>query len=225
VGGKTGVDHALGKNLIGAFYQPKHVAVILDLLRTLDEHNLRGGFAEVIKYGVIYDAEFFAWLEANLERAIALEGPAIAHVVRRSCEIKADVVSQDEFEGGLRAILNYGHTFGHSIEALGEYKERQFHGQAVAIGMCCAADLGVALGLMERADAERIEALITRAGLPTQIPADLKPAEIYDKMFSDKKVSGGQIRFILPTKIGKVDLVGDVPRERVMEVLSARQQD
>jgi 3-dehydroquinate synthase len=146
VGGKTGVDHPLGKNLIGAFYQPRLVAMDLSLLRTLDRHNLQGGFAEVIKYGVIYDAQFFAWLETNLETAMALEPEAIAHVVRRSCEIKAEVVSQDEQESGLRAILNFGHTFGHAIEAMGEYKETQFHGQAVAIGMACAADMAVALG-------------------------------------------------------------------------------
>lgn len=222
VGGKTGVDHPMGKNLIGAFYQPKLVAIMPDLLKSLDSHNLHGGFAEVIKYGVIYDAEFFGWLETNLERAIALEVDAIEHVVRRSCEIKADVVSQDEFESGLRAILNYGHTFAHAIEALGEYEEKQFHGQAVAIGMCCAADLAVNLGMMPRADAERIEAIIERAGLPRHLPAGLNADEVYRKMFSDKKVAAGKIRFILPTKIGEVKLVGDIPREKVISVINAR---
>lgn len=222
VGGKTGVDHALGKNLIGAFYQPKVVGVIPALLKTLDDHNLRGGFAEIIKYGVIYDAEFFAWLEANLERAIGLEEEAIAHVIKQSCEIKADVVSQDEQESGLRAILNYGHTFAHAIEVLGEYEEQQFHGQAVAIGMACAADVAVALGMMPQADADRIEALIKRAGLPLRVPADMDPKMVYDKMFSDKKVAAGKIRFVLPTRIGHVDLVSDVPQELVLKVLEAR---
>lgn len=223
VGGKTGVDHPLGKNLIGAFYQPQHVAMVLSFLQTLDSHNLHGGFAEVIKYGVIYDAEFFAWLEENLEKALALDPVAIAHVVRRSCEIKAEVVSQDELETGLRAILNYGHTFAHAIEALGEYRDKQFHGQAVAIGMCCAADLAVALGMMPQADADRIEALVERAGLPRRFAADMKPEAVYDRMFSDKKVAAGKIRFVLPSSIGHVELVGDVPREMVLQVLRARQ--
>lgn len=222
VGGKTGVDHPLGKNLIGAFYQPKLVAMNLSLLRTLDDHNLRGGFAEVIKYGIIYDSKFFEWLEGNLERAMALEPDAIAHVVRRSCEIKADVVSQDEQESGLRAILNYGHTFGHAIEALGEYKETQFHGQAVAIGMACAADMAVQLGMMAQADADRIEASITRAGLPRHLETDMDIEAVYSRMFSDKKVAAGKVHFVLPTRIGHVELKGDVTKETVLEVLRGR---
>ncbi len=222
VGGKTGVDHPLGKNLIGAFYQPKLVAMSMSLLATLDKHNLQGGFAEVIKYGIIYDADFFSWLEKNLERAMALEPDAIAHVVRRSCEIKADVVGQDEQESGLRAILNYGHTFGHAIEALGEYKETQFHGQAVAIGMVCAADMAVVLGLMPDADRDRIEALVARAGLPRHLEADMNVEAVYDRMFSDKKVSAGKVHFVLPTRIGHVELKGDVTKESVLEVLRGR---
>lgn len=135
VGGKTAVDHPLGKNLIGAFYQPKLVAIDLGYLKTLDSHNIRGGFGEIIKYGMILDRDFFDYLERHLEAALALEPKALTHLVRRSCELKAQVVIQDEHESGLRAILNYGHTFAHAIESLGEYMERQFHGQAVAIGM------------------------------------------------------------------------------------------
>lgn len=223
VGGKTGVDHPLAKNLIGAFYQPRHVAVYPGFLDTLDEHNLRGGMAEVIKYGVIYDAEFFAWLEQNIEAVIRLEPDAVTHVIRRSCEIKADVVSQDEHENGLRAILNYGHTFGHAIEALGEYKEVQFHGQAVAIGMACAADMAVKLGMIDLAVAERIGALIERAGLPQRINAGIDIEEVYNRMFSDKKVAAGKIRFVLPTRIGEVTLRGDISRELVLETLRGRQ--
>lgn len=222
VGGKTGVDHPLGKNLIGAFHQPRFVAVDTAFLSTLDDYNLRGGFAEVIKYGVIYDSAFFDFLEEKIESAIGLDPAALAHAVRRSCEIKAEVVGADEKEGGLRAILNYGHTFGHAIEALGEYQERQFHGQAVAIGMCCAADLAVAKGMLSPAAAHRIEKLIARAGLPTQVPADTDPAEVWDRMHSDKKVSGGRIRFVLPTEIGKVELRGDVMQDEVLQVLRKR---
>lgn len=222
VGGKTGVDHPLGKNLIGAFYQPKMVGMNMDYLETLDDHNLRGGFAEVIKYGVIYDEPFFAWLESNLERALKLDREAISHVVRRSCEIKAAVVSEDEQESGLRAILNYGHTFGHAIEAMGEYEEVQFHGQAVAIGMACAADLAVKLGMLTQPDADRIETLIKSAGLPVKIAPGLNVELIYERMFSDKKVAGNDIRFILPTKVGAVELRGGVDREAVLEVLTNR---
>ncbi len=224
VGGKTGVDHPLGKNLIGAFYQPKLVAMNIDLLKTLDEHNLRGGFAEVIKYGVIYDANFFAWLEENIDKALALDPAAMAHVVRRSCEIKADVVSQDEQESGLRAILNYGHTFGHAIEALGEYQEKQFHGQAIAIGMCCAADLAVNLGILNQTDADRIVALIEKAKLPMHLAADMDPEAVYDRMFSDKKVAAGKIRFVLPTRIGHVEMRGDINKQSVLDVLTARRR-
>lgn len=224
VGGKTGVDHPLGKNLIGAFYQPKLVAIHIPFLKTLDAHNLHGGFAEVLKYGVIYDEEFFGWLEQNLDSALALDEAAMAHVVRRSCEIKADVVSQDEHENGLRAILNYGHTFGHAIEALGEYSERQFHGQAVAIGMACAADMAVSLGLLTQDAADRICRLIERAGLPQHLSADMDPAAVYDKMFSDKKVAAGKIRFILPTRVGEVVLKGDIAQDVVIQTLTARQK-
>lgn len=223
VGGKTGVDHPLGKNLIGAFHQPRLVAVDTSLLSTLDEYNLRGGFAEVIKYGVIYDADFFRFLEERIESALQLEAAALSHAVRRSCEIKAEVVGADERESGLRAILNYGHTFGHAIESLGEYRERQFHGQAVAIGMCCAADLAVQKGMLSAEEASRIEKLIARAGLPTRVPPELRAEDIWDRMHSDKKVAAGKVRFILPTAIGRVELRSDVERDEVIEVLHGRQ--
>lgn len=155
---------------------------------------------------------------------MALEGDAIAHVVRRSCEIKGEVVSQDEREGGLRAILNYGHTFAHAIEALDGYSERQFHGQAVAIGMCCAADLAVEVGMLSGEEAARIERLVERAGLPRFVAKDMDAGGIYEKMFSDKKVAGGRVRFVLPSEIGRVELVGDVAREQVLKVIVGRQR-
>jgi 3-dehydroquinate synthase len=222
VGGKTGVDHPLGKNLIGAFWQPKLVCVNTAYLNTLDDFNIRGGFAEVVKYGIIYDRAFFEFLEQNLERAIALEPDALLHVVRQSCRIKAEVVSADEHEGGLRAILNYGHTFGHAIESLGEYKDKQWHGQAVAIGMCCAADMSVALGLCDADAAQRTEKLIARAGLPTRIPEGVSASDIYERMFSDKKVAGGKPRFVLMREIGKVELRGQITEEQVRTTLTGR---
>ncbi|MGI8908770.1 MAG: 3-dehydroquinate synthase [Candidatus Sumerlaeaceae bacterium] len=222
VGGKTGVDHPLGKNLIGAFYQPKLVCVNTAYLQTLDDFNIRGGFAEVIKYGIIYDAAFFDYLEKNIDGAIALEPEAMLHVIRNSCRIKAEVVSADEHEGGLRAILNYGHTFGHAIESLGEYRERQWHGQAIAIGMCCAADMSVDLGLCTTDEAQRTDTLISRAGLPTRIPADIRASEIYERMFSDKKVAGGKLRFVLMNRIGHVQISADVTQQHVMSVLVRR---
>lgn len=223
VGGKTGVDHPLGKNLIGAFHQPKLVAADLAYLDTLDDHNRRGGFAEIIKYGVIRDAALFEYLEQNIDRAIALEMEPLRHVVARSCEIKAEVVGEDEFEGGVRAHLNYGHTFGHAIETVGNYAEKQFHGQAVAIGMVAAAELAVRRGMLSREDRDRIERLIVRAGLPNRIPEGMDLEKILDRMKSDKKVLDGKIRFILPRKIGAVEMVGDVEPAQVLEVLKCLQ--
>jgi 3-dehydroquinate synthetase len=219
VGGKTGVDHPLGKNLIGAFYQPRLVAVDFAHLRTLDEHNVRGGFAEIIKYGVIWDRGLFEFLEGSVGEAIALEPTALRRVVRASCEIKAKVVGADERESGLRAILNYGHTFAHAIESVRAYAERQFHGQAVAIGMVAAAELACDLGLFDRASAARITALVRKAGLPARIPPDTDADELMDRMGSDKKVEGGSNRFVLPREIGKVEVRGDIAPEKVRGVL------
>jgi 3-dehydroquinate synthase len=219
VGGKTGVDHPLGKNMIGAFYQPRTVCIDFSLLRSLDEHNKRGGFAEIIKYGVIWDPKFFAWLEENIEDALGLEQGAVHHAVRVSCEAKARVVAQDEREGGLRAILNYGHTFAHAIESLGEYKERQYHGQAVSIGMVAAAEVAVRMDMAPSEDASRIRNLLARAGLPTSIPRDLEPAQIIDRMASDKKVVSGRLRFVLPSRIGKVEIRDDVPVDLLTAVI------
>lgn len=224
VGGKTGVDHPLGKNLIGAFHQPRLVAVDTAYLRTLDEHNLRGGFAEVIKYGVIQDALFFEFLEREIGAALQLESAPLLKAIRTSCAVKAGVVAADEREGGLRAILNYGHTFAHAIESAAQYAETQMHGQAVAMGMVCAADLAVDLGLFDRESARRIEALIESAGLPTRVPAELAPEQLLDRMGSDKKVQAGKVRFVLPRRIGHVELVSDVPGEAVIKVLKARQK-
>lgn len=201
VGGKTGVNHFKGKNLIGAFYQPEAVFIDPMVLKTLDSRQLRAGMAEVIKYGVIVDERLFAFLEANAGKMSACGRP-LAKAIERSCRIKAGVVSADEHEGGLRAILNFGHTFGHAIEVVSGYG-RYLHGEAVAIGMCMAAELSVELGLCDGLVAARISALVAAYGLPVHAP-DIPVDSILRSLRLDKKVASGAIRFILPTGIGGV---------------------
>lgn len=216
VGGKTGVNHPKGKNLIGAFYQPKAVFIDPDVLRTLDEREIKAGLAEVIKYGVIRDEPFFAFLEENAGRLL-LPGDEIISAIERSCAIKAEVVGKDELEGGLRAILNFGHTFGHAIEALSGYGTFR-HGEAVAIGMVMAASLAGRLG-GDRECARRIGALLKRLGMP-YAPPPISPAAFIEAMRLDKKVSGGRIRFILPSRMGEVFL-REVGEEEITDFLSS----
>lgn len=208
VGGKTGINHPLGKNMIGAFYQPKVVLADTDTLKTLPPRELSAGLAEVIKYGLIWDAEFFAWLETSMEKLRALDAYAISHAIYRSCEIKAQVVAQDEREGGIRAILNLGHTFGHAIES-GMGYGNWLHGEAVAAGMVLAADASRRKGWLSDADVERTRALIRRAGLPDVAP-DLGVAKYLDYMGHDKKVEAGKIRFVLLKKIGESIITSDL---------------
>jgi 3-dehydroquinate synthase len=199
VGGKTGINLPQGKNLIGAFHQPSLVVCDLDVLKTLPPRELRAGLAEVIKYGIIYDAEFFAYIEANIDRALALDAEVMAHMVARSCAIKADVVSQDETETGLRAILNFGHTLGHAIEAVAGYGN-YLHGEAIAIGMVFAVRLS---GLPADQQA-RIETLFTRTGLPVKAP-ELKWDDLRRAMSVDKKSESGLPKFVLAKEIGRVE--------------------
>ncbi|MCE5393291.1 MAG: 3-dehydroquinate synthase [Acidithiobacillus sp.] len=219
VGGKTGVNHPLGKNMIGAFHQPRAVIADLDTLDSLPEREFRSGLAEVIKYGLINDPGFFAWMEENLTAILAGDSEALVHVVHSSCANKAAVVARDELEGGLRAILNYGHTFAHAIEAatgFGTY----LHGEAVAIGMVMAADLSRRLDLLRESEQGQIFRLIQAAGLPTHAPR--LPAEEYLRyMRIDKKACGGQIRFILLRGIGEAIITGDVPEAALRQTLSA----
>jgi 3-dehydroquinate synthase len=219
VGGKTGVNHRVGKNLIGAFWQPAFVGIELDFLSTLPEAELRSGMAEIIKYGVIADETLFEYLEANIEKALARDPQVLAHLIRRSCEIKADVVRQDEHEtGNLRAILNFGHTFGHAAEALSGYTAIR-HGEGVAMGMVAAARLSEARGLIPSDIGDRIERLCERAGLPTRMLRF--GAEAYwNKMGSDKKVRDGKTRFVLAERMGKVGVFADVTRDEVERVLA-----
>lgn len=202
VGGKTGVNHPRGKNLIGAFYQPRAVFIDPEVLKTLDEREVRSGLAEVMKYGVIWDREFFAFLEENADRLL-LPGDEIIKAIEVSCLIKAEVVGKDEREEGLRAILNFGHTFGHAIEALSGYGTFR-HGEAVAIGMVMAAGLSERLGNC-RDCGPRITALLKKLGMPYATPP-ISPDSFINAMKLDKKVSSGRIRFILPTEMGKVVL-------------------
>ncbi len=195
VGGKTAINHPLGKNMIGAFYQPVRVLCDLDTLATLPARELAAGLAEVIKYGPIADMAFLDWIEACMPALLARERGALAHAVQRSCEIKADVVGQDERESGLRAILNFGHTFGHAIEA-GMGYGAWLHGEAVGCGMVMAADLSAELGLVPREFAHRLARTIEAAGLPVRAPA--MPAERWlELMRVDKKAEGGEIRFVV----------------------------
>jgi 3-dehydroquinate synthase len=218
VGGKTGINHPLGKNMIGAFYQPQAVIADTATLLTLPNEELSAGLAEVIKHGAIIDAAFFAWIEANIGKLMAKDSQALAYAIQRSCEIKADVVRQDEKETGLRAILNFGHTFGHAIEA-GLGYGKWLHGQAVGCGMVMAADLSKRLGFMPEAEAMRIKALVRAAELPVVAP-DLGHGRWLELMQVDKKNEGGQIKFILLKPLG-TPMITTVPTETLLATIDA----
>jgi 3-dehydroquinate synthase len=217
VGGKTGINHPRGKNMIGAFHQPLAVVADLDTLATLPDRELRAGLAEIIKYGPIADSGFFGWMEENLHAVLAREPGALRYAVRRSCEIKADVVAHDEREAGMRAILNFGHTFGHAIEA-GLGFGTWLHGEAVACGMVMAAELSVRLGLLPDESARRIASLIERAGLPVVAPA-LDTEQYLSLMRLDKKAEAGEIRFVVVDAIGHA-LLRAAPDAVVREVIA-----
>jgi 3-dehydroquinate synthase len=209
VGGKVGVNLPGAKNMVGCFWQPRGVLVDVDVLGTLPEREYRAGLAEVVKYGVILDADFFAWLEANVDAVNAKDQQALVHIIERSCQLKADVVERDERElTGLRAVLNYGHTFAHAFEALGQYEEL-LHGEAVAAGMRCAARLAARLGRVDEAFVARQEALLAALHL-TIDPPEADGQELLMLMHRDKKASEGKLRFVLPDRMGHVELVGGV---------------
>jgi len=203
VGGKTGIDLSAGKNLVGAFHQPRLVLADLDTLATLPERELVAGMAEVIKYGIIMDPEFFEFLEVNHVAVYSHQPDAMAHVIARSCELKAEVVSKDERESGLRAILNYGHTIGHAVEAAAGYG-RYLHGEAIAIGTVAAGKLSQMLAGLSDADAERIEALLLRYRCPVRLREPLAEQALFQAMLLDKKTRGDELRFVLARRIGDV---------------------
>ena len=206
VGGKTGINHARGKNLIGAFYQPKRVLIDIDTLSTLEPRQLSSGLAEVIKYGLVADYELFCWLEEHIESVRALEPAAIEHIVTRSCINKSKIVEKDEREGGIRALLNLGHTFGHAIETATQYQS-WLHGEAVATGIVMAAHMSRSCGWLGRQDVDRIENLLNRAGLPTSPFSGVSATKMLELMQIDKKVKNGQIRLILLRALGKAVIV------------------
>jgi 3-dehydroquinate synthase len=219
VGGKTGVNHPGGKNLIGAFHQPLAVIADTDTLETLPPREFRAGLAEVIKYGLIADIAFLGWIEANLDGLLRLDGAVLAHAIRRSCEIKAEIVAEDEREHGRRALLNLGHTFGHAIETATGYGE-WLHGEAVGTGMLMAADLSHRLGWIEATDVGRIRALLARAGLPVAAPP-IGASRALELMGMDKKVLAGRIRLVLMRKVGEGVVSGDYPADALQATLAA----
>ncbi|RFC39807.1 MAG: 3-dehydroquinate synthase [Candidatus Nitrotoga sp. CP45] len=219
VGGKTGINHPLGKNMIGAFYQPQVVLADITTLNTLKDQELRAGIAEVIKYGLIRDLSFFEWLEQNMEKLLARDADALQYAITRSCQNKAEVVAADERESGERALLNLGHTFGHAIET-GMGYGTWLHGEAVAAGTIMAADLSCRLGWLSKEDVDRIRSLFERTGLPVVAPA-LGVEKYLQLMGLDKKVVGGKIRFVLLKSIGCAVISGDVEPELLRQTLVA----
>lgn len=226
IGGKTGVNHPQGKNLIGAFHQPKLVLIDPEVLKTLPPRELRAGMAEVIKYGVIWDGELFTQLEDSkrLDQMRYISADLLPEILTKSCQSKADVVSKDERESGLRAILNYGHTIGHAVESLTGYKLVN-HGEGVAIGMVAASKLALELGLWDSDSDRRQLALIEKAGLPVKLPSELDIEAILDTLQTDKKVKDGKVRFILPTQIGTVIITDQVDGDMIRLVLGRMQSN
>ncbi|MEM9254239.1 MAG: 3-dehydroquinate synthase [Pseudomonadota bacterium] len=218
VGGKTAVNHPLGKNMIGAFHQPAAVIIDLDTLQTLPKREFIAGLSEVIKYGLIYDERFYRWLQEAMPDLLAREEAALAEAIERSCAIKAAVVAADERESGLRAILNLGHTFGHAIETGSGYGE-WLHGEAVAAGMVLALEMSARRGAIAGAEVDALRQLLTTIGLPTSPPAGLAAVDFLRIMGRDKKVVDGRLRLVLLNAIGAAEIVADVPDKAVLEVL------
>jgi 3-dehydroquinate synthase len=220
VGGKTGVNHKLGKNMIGTFWQPKLVWIDIETLKTLPKKEFLAGIAEVIKYGVIRDKKLFDFLELNREKVLGLDMDSLTYIVKRSCEIKAEVVSKDERESGLRSILNYGHTIGHAIETVTGYK-RFLHGEAVAIGMSLEARLAQKLKIINKDEVSRIRELIDSYGLPTEMPANIDLNDVFLSLQLDKKAIAGELKFILPEKIGRVKIHKGVAERTIKDLLKS----
>lgn len=220
VGGKTGVNHPLGKNMIGAFHQPVCVIADTDTLATLPDRELAAGIAEVIKYGLIDDLEFCTWLETNIDRLVGRDPAALVYAIERSCADKASVVAADELEAGSRALLNLGHTFGHAIETGVGYGS-WLHGEAVATGMCMAADLSQRLGWLSAEDTQRVVALVDRAGLPVRAPNELGADRLAELMAVDKKVLDGRLRLVLLKGIGTAVVTDRFDPEKLQETLQA----
>lgn len=220
VGGKTGVNHPLGKNMIGAFHQPRCVIADTDTLNTLEDRQLSAGIAEVIKYGLINDLQFFEWLEENIPAVLAREPEALAYAIERSCQDKADIVAADERESGQRALLNLGHTFGHAIETGMGYGE-WLHGEAVATGMLLAAELSRQVGWIDSEAVNRVRALLERANLPVKAPGSMSSERFLELMAVDKKVQDGKLRLVLMKALGQSIITGEVSSSQISDMLDA----
>jgi 3-dehydroquinate synthase len=218
VGGKTGINHPAGKNMIGAFYQPRLVLIDTDTLRTLPAREISAGLAEIIKYGLIRDADFLSWLEEKMPSLRSLDGQVVTEAIARSCAIKAEVVAADEREGGIRAILNLGHTFGHAIETHQGYGT-WLHGEAVGAGMVMALDMSRRMGWLNDADFERGRAVIAAAGLPVLPPDDMSPDDFLDLMAVDKKVLDGKLRLVLVRRLGEAVVTGEFDKAALTSTL------
>ena len=219
VGGKTGVNHHLGKNLIGAFYQPVLVWIDVEVLKTLPRRELIAGMAEVIKYGVIMNEGFFCFIEDNYKKVLALDQETLIKMVERSCEIKAGVVSADEHEKGLRAILNFGHTIGHAIETITDYK-RYKHGEAISIGMVFAAKMASRMGICDKEVYKRIDRVCRLIGLDTTLP-DMEFKDMWEILQRDKKVVNEMVRFVVPLRLGEVKIIDDVDRDILQDTVQS----
>lgn len=220
VGGKTAVDLPEGKNLVGAFWQPKLVLIDPEFINTLPDREVKCGLAEIVKYGMIMDRKLFELLEQNCEKLVDPDLDFYSKIIGICCRLKAEVVIEDEREGGRRAILNYGHTFGHAVEAVSGF-DKYAHGEAVAIGMGMAADLGVTLGIFSKEELERQEELLQNLQLPCRA-SDCNPDNVYQAMFKDKKVQGGKLRLVLPKSIGEVEVMGGVEADLIAEAIRGR---
>ena len=218
VGGKTAINHAKGKNMIGAFHQPVKVLIDTNFLSTLPEREIKSGMVEMIKHGIIEDQDYFDWLEENLDKITKLEEPIMCEAIKRSVEIKSNIVSQDEKESGVRAILNFGHTFGHGIELIGKYKEYN-HGEAVALGILSAAKLSQMTEGLSSECVERIYSVFSKAGIRTTTLTEIGAEDLYSAMQSDKKKQGKDLNFIVLEKIGKAKKVSGLSKEKVLKAI------
>ncbi len=219
VGGKTGVNHPKGKNMIGAFYQPQCVLIDTDVLQTLPDRELSAGMAEVIKYGLLADADFYQWIERHLDKLMSLEYDIIVEAIERSCQIKSDVVAEDERESGIRATLNLGHTFGHAIEAAQGYGV-WLHGEAVAAGMVVALELSALMGSISGNEVDRLRSILSQAGLPKVLPRDMTPDQFIELMGLDKKVIDGKLRLVLLESVGKAMVTDKAPLDKVVQAIN-----
>ena len=220
VGGKTGVNHPLGKNMIGAFHQPQCVVIDTDVLQTLPSRELAAGMAEVIKYGLIGDHHFYNWIESNTQNLMALDVACLIEAITRSCQNKADIVAQDEREGGIRAILNLGHTFGHAIETAQGYGV-WLHGEAVATGMVVAAELSAVIGMIDKAQVQRLRVILRQLNLPVIVPENMTAERFMELMGLDKKVIDGRLRLVLLKTIGEAFVTDEVPSDKIAQAINA----